>query len=108
MMEIRIYTDTEGHAPFEYWLEALPDRIARAKIRARVARVEAGNFGDCKPLREGVQELRIDYGPGYRVYLSRMASVLVLLLCGSDQSTQDREISKAIAYLNDWKQRGKP
>ena len=108
MMEIRIYTDTEGHAPFEYWLEALPDRMARAKIRARLARVEAGNFGDCMPLREGVQELRIDHGPGYRVYLSRMGSVLVLLLCGSDKGAQDREISKAIAYLNDWKQRGKP
>jgi putative addiction module killer protein len=108
MTVIRIYTDSQGHAPFEYWIEALPDRLARAKIRARLARVEAGNFGDCKPLREGVQELRIDYGPGYRVYLSRQGSVLVLLLCASDKSTQDREIDKAIAYLNDWKQRGKP
>jgi putative addiction module killer protein len=108
MTVIRIYTDSQGHAPFEYWIEALPDRLARAKIRARLARVEAGNFGDCKPLREGVQELRIDYGPGYRVYLSRQGSVLVLLLCASDKSTQDREIGKAIAYLNDWKQRGKP
>ena len=107
-MEIRIYTDKLGHAPFEYWLEGLPDRMARAKIRARLARVEAGNLGDCKPLREGVQELRIDYGPGYRVYMSRQGAVLVLLLCGSDKSDQDKEISKAIAYLNDWKQRGKP
>lgn len=107
-MEIRIYTDGQGHAPFEYWLGALPDRVARAKIRARVARVEAGNFGDCKPLRDGVQELRIDHGPGYRVYLSRQGLVLVLLLCGSDKSDQERAISQAIGYLNDWKQRGKP
>jgi putative addiction module killer protein len=107
-MKIRIYIDKTGHAPFEYWLEALPDRLARAKIRARLARVEAGNLGDCKSLREGVQELRIDYGPGYRVYLSKQGSVMVLLLCGSDKSDQDREIGKAIAYLNDWKQRGKP
>lgn len=106
-MEIRIYTDSEGHAPYEYWLEALPDRLARAKIRARLARVEAGNLGDCKPLRDGVQELRIDHGPGYRVYLSRQGPVLVLLLCGSDKSDQSREIEKAIGYLNDWKQRGK-
>lgn len=106
-MEIRIYTDGEGHAPFDYWLSALPDRLARAKIRARLARVEAGNLGDCKPLREGVQELRVDYGPGYRVYLSRQGPVLVLLLCGSDKSDQSREIEKAIGYLNDWKQRGK-
>ncbi|MDU7589490.1 MAG: type II toxin-antitoxin system RelE/ParE family toxin [Acidovorax sp.] len=107
-MEIRIYTDREGHAPYEYWLEALPDRMARAKIRARLARVEAGNIGDCKPLRDGVQELRIDHGPGYRVYLSRQGPVLVLLLCGSDKSDQNREIEKAIGYLNDWKERGKP
>ena len=107
-MEIRIYTDREGHAPYEYWLEALPDRMARAKIRARLARVEAGNIGDCKPLRDGVQELRIDYGPGYRVYLSRQGPVLVLLLCGSDKSDQGREIARAIACLNDWKERGKP
>lgn len=107
-MDIRIYADSEGHAPFDYWLGALPDRLARAKIRARLARVEAGNLGDCKPLRDGVQELRIDYGPGYRVYLSRQGTVLVLLLCGSDKSEQSREIEKAIAYLNDWKERGKP
>lgn len=107
-MDVRIYTDRQGHAPFEYWLGALPDRLARAKIRARLARVEAGNLGDCKPLREGVQELRIDHGPGYRVYLSRQGAVLVLLLCGSDKSDQNREIGRAIAYLKDWKERGQP
>lgn len=107
-MDIRIYLDTEGHAPFTYWLEALPDRLARARIRARLARIEAGNFGDCKPVRDGVLELRIDHGPGYRVYLSRQGPVLVLLLCGSDKSNQSREIEKAIAYLNDWKERQEP
>lgn len=106
-MEIRIYTDSQGHAPFVEWLDALPDRVARARIRARLARVEAGNMGDCKPLRDGVQELRVDHGPGYRVYLSRQGAVLVLLLCGSDKRDQDREISRAIGYLNDWKERGK-
>lgn len=107
-MKLRIYTDSAGHAPFEHWLEHLPDRLARAKIRARLARVEAGNLGDCKPLRQGIQELRIDYGSGYRVYLSRQGSVLVLLLCGSDKSGQRREIERAIEYLEDWKQRGRP
>ena len=102
-MEIRTYQDSEGRAPFDHWLQAMPDRTARAKIRARLARVEAGNFGDCKPLRDGVQELRID-----RVYFSRQGQVLVLLLCGSDKSEQSREITRAIAYLNDWKERGKP
>lgn len=107
-MNIRIYTNSDGHAPFESWLNELPDRIARAKIRARLTRVEAGNMGDCKPLRDGVQELRIDHGAGYRVYLSRQGAVLVLLLCGSDKSDQKREIARAIEYLNDWKERGRP
>lgn len=107
-MELRIYTNSEGHAPFEHWLNALQDRQARAKIRARLARVEAGNLGDCKPLRDGVMEMRIDYGPGYRVYLSRNGPVVVLLLCGSDKGEQQRAIRQAIEYLNDWKQRGEP
>ncbi len=68
----------------------------------------AGNFGDCKPLRDGVQELRIDYGPGYRVYMSRQGPVIVLLLCGSGKGDQDKAIKTAIDYLNDWKARGKP
>ena len=107
-MEIRIYTDAQGYAPFEQWLNQLPDRIARANIRARLTRLEAGNFGDCKPLRDGVQELRINHGAGYRVYLSRQGGVLVLLLSGSDKADQAREIARAIAYLKDWKERGKP
>ena len=101
-MELRIYTDTSDRAPFTDWLGALKD------IRARLTKVQGGNFGDCKALRDGVQELRIDYGPGYRAYLSRQGLVVVLLLCSSDKSEQDRTIKQAIANLNDWKQRGKP
>jgi putative addiction module killer protein len=107
-MDIRIYTDSEGNKPFDAWLQDLRDVKARATVRARLERVRAGNFGDCKPLRDGVQELRIDLGPGYRVYLSRQGAVLVLLLCGSDKSDQDRAIRQAIDYLNDWKERGRP
>ncbi len=107
-MELRIYTEAVGRVPFNEWLADLKDAKARAIIRARLLKVQMGNFGDCKPLREGVQELRIDYGPGYRAYLSRQGPVLVLLLCGSDKGGQDRAIKQAIDYLNDWKQRGKP
>jgi putative addiction module killer protein len=107
-MDIRIYTDALGNKPFDAWLLDLRDVKARATIRARLERVRAGNFGDCKPLRDGVQELRIDLGPGYRVYLTRQGAVLVLLLCGSDKSDQDRAIRQAIDYLNDWKERGRP
>lgn len=107
-MELRIYTDKLNKQPLKQWLGELKDIRARAQIRARLARVESGNLGDCKSLRDGVQELRIDYGPGYRVYLSRQGPVMVLLLCGSDKGDQTRAINKAIEYLNDWKQRGKP
>ena len=74
---------------------------------AKLGRLEARIMGDCKPLRDGVQELPLDHGPGYRVYLSRQGPVL-LLLCGSDKSDQDRAIRQAIGYLDDWKQRGSP
>ena len=107
-MSIRIYTDSEGNKPFDEWLLKLRDSKVRAIIRARLERVRTGNFGDCKPVRDGVQELRIDLGPGYRVYLSRQGTVLVLLLCGSDKNDQDRAIRRAIDYLNDWKERGRP
>lgn len=90
------------------WLEALKDLRAKAQIQARMVRVAAGNFGDCKSLRDGVQELRIDYGPGYRVYLSRQGPILVLLLCGGDKADQSRDIEHAIEYLKDWKERGRP
>ena len=106
-MELVTYIDSEGRKPFAEWLLALTDRNASKRILARLARIEAGNLGDCKPLRDGVQELRINYGPGYRVYLSRQGPVFVLLLCGSDKSDQDRAIRRAIDYLNDWKARGK-
>ena len=108
MMELRIYADAQGREPFSRWLADLKDIRARAKVRARLAQVQAGNFGDCKPLRDGVQELRIDHGPGYRVMLSRQGPVVVLLLTGSDKGGQDRAVKQAIGYLDDWKRRGRP
>lgn len=105
-MEIRFYMNSSEKCPFEEWLGSLKDSKARMRVRARIARLEVGNFGDFKGLRDGVQEIRIDYGPGYRVYLSRQGKVIVLLLCGSDKSEQDRAIEKAIDYLKDWKRRG--
>lgn len=108
-MRTRICTDKQAQQPLTVWLDALKDLRAKAQIQARIVRVAAGNFGDCKPLRDGVQELRIDYGPGYRVYLSRQGPILVLLLlCGGDKTDQSRDIDRAIGYLNDWKRRGKP
>jgi putative addiction module killer protein len=107
-MRIITYADANGKIPFREWLYAMQDKAGQKRIVARLARVTAGNLGDCKPLRDGVMELKIDFGPGYRVYLSRQGPVLVLLLCGGDKADQSRDIQRAIDYLNDWKQRGKP
>ncbi|MBK7991400.1 MAG: type II toxin-antitoxin system RelE/ParE family toxin [Comamonadaceae bacterium] len=108
MVEVKAYQDNAGHNPYAEWLAGLTDNKTKARIVVRVNRMAAGNFGDCKPLRDGVQELKIDIGPGYRVYLSRQGPILVLLLCGGDKGDQSRDIERAIEYLKDWKQRGKP
>lgn len=81
---------------------------AKARIVARVARLKAGNLGDCKSLRDGVSELRIDYGPGYRVYFGVVGFQVILLLCGGDKRSQDADIDKAVDYLADFKRRVKP
>jgi putative addiction module killer protein len=80
---------------FASWLRKLRDKQARARIQIRVRRLSLGNFGDVKPVGEGVSELRIDYGPGYRVYFQRIGNLLVLLLVGGDKKTQDADIAKA-------------
>lgn len=89
MIEIR-ETDT-----FSAWLKALRDAQSRARIAARIRRLAFGNPGDVKPVGEGISELRIHHGPGYRVYFLRRAELLIVLLCGGDKSTQERDIEKA-------------
>lgn len=89
MIEIR---QTEEYAD---WFARLRDRQARARIDIRIRRLSLGNPGDVKPVGGGVSELRIDYGPGYRVYYTQRGAALVLLLCGGDKSTQDADIRRA-------------
>jgi len=103
--EIDYYKTPEGKAPFKEWLEALRDVNGRAKIRVRLDRARMGNLGDNKPVDEGVCELRIDYGPGYRVYFAIEGNRIVLLLIGGDKSTQKRDIVQAITYLQDHRRR---
>jgi putative addiction module killer protein len=91
--------------PFDEWLESLKDAAATARILTRIGCVRAGNFGDCKRVGGGVQELRIDHGPGYRLYFGRRGTALVLLLCGGDKRTQARDILTARNYWNDWQNR---
>ncbi len=87
---------------FERWFAALRDQQAKVRILGRLARMEIGNFGDAKPVGEGVSELRIDYGPGYRVYFKRTGQVVVLILCGGDKATQDRDIKQAKALAKEF------
>ena len=80
---------------YAQWFRRLRDRRARARINARIRRLSLGNVGDVRPVGEGVSELRIDYGPGYRVYFVQQGQSLVLLLAGGDKSTQERDITRA-------------
>jgi putative addiction module killer protein len=86
---------------FAHWLDDLSDIRARARIQARIERLAMGNPGDVQPVGEGVSELRIDYGPGYRVYFRRRGRQLILLLAGGDKSTQSRDIKTALRLARD-------
>jgi len=97
---IRIYAAADGAEPFTEWERGLQDRMARAKIRARIGRLRLGNFGDSKRIGD-VFELRIHFGPGYRVYYGRRADI-VLLLCGGDKGSQARDIQRAETYWHDY------
>ena len=107
MHDIQDYVTAEGKDPFKDWVASLADRMARARLLARVQRMAAGNFGDCKPLDGGVWELRIDHGAGYRVYYARAGSRLILLLTGGDKRRQKTDIATAIDYWQDWQRRNK-
>lgn len=87
---------------FAHWRDKLRDGKARIAIDRRLIRAELGNFGDHKPCREGVWELRIDVGPGYRIYYAQAGKTMVLLLCGGSKNTQDADISSACTYWKDW------
>lgn len=88
---------------FNNWLDGLRDLRARAKIQARILRLSHGNPGDVKPIGEGLSEMRIDYGPGYRVYFMQHGAVLVIVLCGGDKTTQTQDIKTAKRIAADWR-----
>jgi putative addiction module killer protein len=98
--QLEYYLDDKGNAPFLGWLYSLRDKMAVYRIRARLDRVELGNFGTVKPVGDGVNELKIDHGPGYRVYYAMYGKSVVLLLIGGDKSTQQKDIETAKVY---WK-----
>jgi putative addiction module killer protein len=92
----------DGEQPFMDWLRNLRDIQARARIRTRLDRLALGNMGDHRVLDGGVIELKVDWGPGYRVYLGKLGTTLVLLLCGGDKRSQQQDISKAKTYLKEY------
>ncbi|MDE3056316.1 MAG: type II toxin-antitoxin system RelE/ParE family toxin [Verrucomicrobiota bacterium] len=106
-IDVEIYETSNGRRPFEEWVEDLREWHTQAKIWTRIDRLKMGNFGDCKTLQDGVCELRIHYGPGIRIYYGKIGTKLILLLCGGDKGSQEKNITKAKEYFKDWSERGK-
>ena len=105
MFDLLDYQMADGRDPFKEWLADLADRQARARVAVRVQRMAAGNFGDHKPLSDGVWELKIDHGPGYRVYYAQAGRRVLLLLVGGDKRRQQADIATAVRYWQDWQRR---
>jgi putative addiction module killer protein len=105
LIDLLRYQREDGREPFTEWIAAVRDKIGAARIRIRLRQVEADNFGDCESVGEGVIELRIHIGAGYRVYCGRHGKAVVILLCGGDKSTQSRDVKRAKELWSEWKQR---
>ena len=97
------YQDESGKRPFRIWLHSLKDSRTQKRVQARLARVQAGNLGDYKSLKDGVFELRLDFGPGFRIYFGQHGETVVILLCAGDKSDQSRDIENAKEYWKDYK-----
>lgn len=105
MKELRIYRTKTDKEPFTAWIESLKDRIGRAQITNRLNRVALGNYGDCEPVGDEVYELRIHYGPGYRIYFSEQEKTIILLLVGGTKRTQKTDINKAKQYWAEFREK---
>ncbi len=100
---IKYYQDKQGNSPFKKWLSSLRDLRVIQRIEARLGNLQLGNFGVSRSVGQGVMELKVDVGPGYRVYYGRDGESLVLLLTGGDKGTQSKDVAKAHEYWNDYK-----
>jgi putative addiction module killer protein len=96
--KVIVYADDNGRKPFTEWLNNLRDSVGRKRILARLFRLEQGNYGDSKPVGEGVSELRMFFGSGYRVYFGEYGNNIVILLCGGDKDSQAYDIQQAKVY----------
>ncbi len=104
---LKVYIDERGRIPFADWLKALRDERAKQKIQVRLARARLGNFGVVRPVGQGLSELVIDYGPGYRIYFGQTGDEIVILLIGGDKSTQSEDIKLAGEYWHDYQEQKK-
>lgn len=102
---LKIYITPSGKAPFWEWLERVKDHRGRALILTRLDRIELGNLGDYRSIAEGVSELRIDFGPGYRAYFAEESGDVIVLLCGGSKRTQTTDIEKAKGYWRNYRSR---
>ena len=100
---LKIFRTVNGKQPFIEWLTSLRDERAAARVKTRLARARLGNLGSTRPVGDGVQELKIDHGPGYRVYFGQVGNEIVILLCGGDKGDQDEDIKKAKEYWASYK-----
>ena len=102
--ELQLYRTPNGQEPFTEWLKSLRDQRTRKRIQNRIARIVSGNLGDHKSVGDGVFELRLDFGPGYRIYFGEVDNTIILLLCGGDKSSQNRDIERAKVYWQEYKE----
>jgi len=108
MIELIRYQDSSGAEPLTDWLSLLRDKLARVQIHKRLYLLELGNFGDCAPVGQGVIELRVHVGAGYRIYCARHGQTVVLLLCGGDKRSQAQDIKLAQKLWDRWKKGQRP
>ena len=105
--EVFYFVDRQGEAPFRNWLLTLKDPLTRRRILSRIQRLKNGNLGDCKSVGQNLNELRLFFGPGYRVYFGQDKDVLIVLLCGGDKKSQQKDIAMATLYWQEylWQQK---
>jgi len=104
---LRNYAKPSGDVPFLKWLNSLKDLVTRLRIRRRLDRVEQGNFGDCEPVGDGISELRLFFGSGYRIYIAEWDDAIIILLCAGDKSSQKKDTTLAKSYWHELKERSK-
>lgn len=103
--DLQLYIDENGCSPFEEWFKSIRDRQVMARVKSRLNRIRIGNLGDHRSVGKGVAELRMDIGPGFRIYFGREGSKIIILLCAGDKNTQKIDIPLAQGYWADYRRR---